>query len=414
MTQPGDQRSGPDRSADAVPSTAPFGWPAALLLFAVALAARAVYGCWRGGPLAYDDEIWYWEIARAYAAGDGLVGEFGHRAGRMPLYPWMLSWFDSIDSARAMQWVVGGLAAPLTYALARPVTRWAFLAGLIVAFDPTLVGSASLLLSETLAVTVLTALWCVGLRLATGRGSWRQWASAALLASLCVYARESLLVLIAALLLALIVMRRDARTAAGAAGVGLVVLVALLPWAWRNQRVLGQWCWLTTRGGISLYDGVRPGATGASDLAEVKDVPAVRGLSEVEWDAYFRNAAYTAIREEPGRVLGLIPVKWARTWSPMLNAAEYASPGMRIIFALWYVPLYLAVVTGCIVRRRSAATVVLLLLPALCVCALHGVFVGSVRYRLVALPMLAVLAAAGIERAWVWIAARRRDSGRTA
>ena len=43
----------------------------------------------------------------------------------------------------------------------------------------------------------------------------------------------------------------------------LMVTVLLFPWACRNHRLLGRWIWTTTNGGITAYDGFRPGATGA-------------------------------------------------------------------------------------------------------------------------------------------------------
>jgi len=56
----------------------------------------------------------------------------------------------------------------------------------------------------------------------------------------------------------------------------------------------------------------------------------------------------------------------------------------------------------------GAWAVTMLLLPALVVCVLHAVFVGSVRYRLPAMPMIEILAAAGMIH-WIgWITRRMR------
>ena len=61
-------------------------WEIAVVL--IALAARAAVGLYLtrdGSGLRYPDEEWYWTLAVSLRNGDGLVGEFGHRAERMPL-----------------------------------------------------------------------------------------------------------------------------------------------------------------------------------------------------------------------------------------------------------------------------------------------------------------------------------------
>ena len=50
-----------------------------------------------------------------------------------------------------------------------------------------------------------------------------------------------------------------------------------------------------------------------------------------------------------------------------------------------------------------------LLLPALYLSALHNLFVGSVRYRLSAMPMLEVLAAVALIALVDWVRGRRAD-----
>jgi hypothetical protein len=396
MNEP-DERSG-------IATPARYGPPLALFLIALAFrAGMGLYGPTATAPdggLPYDDERWYWAMAESLRHGDGLVGEFGHRAERMPLYPAFLSMFAGMEhgivAARAAQWALSALAAAVTYLLARPLCRMPWLAGLAVACDPALVGSASLLLTETLFVTALVVLWWLALPLRhSAADTIGRWAAIGVAACLCVHLRESALLFVAALLAFPLVTRRDRRSVFGVAGVALMVFLSLVPWAYRNQRVLGQWVWLTTRGGISLYDGVRVGATGASDLADVKNAPEVADLSEVDWNRHFVQASRRAILDDPVRVLKLAPVKIARTWRPVLNAAEHQSAFTRVVFAAWYVPLYLLALVGLWAGRRKWDVVAALILPAVSVTLLHAVFVGSVRYRLGALPTLAVLAAIG-------------------
>jgi 4-amino-4-deoxy-L-arabinose transferase-like glycosyltransferase len=401
-------------------------------VFAVALAARAGWGVFRmmrsPEPVAleFPDEEQYWMMARSFAEGHGLRDELGFRATRMPLYPGFLALFVEMPNgaayARAAQWLIGALAASFTAGLATALAgrRIGTIAGLMVALDPFLIFFASLLLTETLFITALCALWWLLARVIQrtqgqhdlqseprpeGRGQAAaafEWISIGAFASLCVYARESSLGLILAALIFTALMRRfDRRTLAGTATALGVVVVSLIPWAVRNHSLTGDWCWLTHRGGISLYDGVGPRATGESDLGDIKQSPAVRDLGEVEWDRYFRREAIAAIKADPARVLRLAGAKLLRMWNPFPNVETYQSAAVRAVSAAWTIPLFALAVGGgfawsITTRRHGACLTLFLLLPAFYLSVLHSLFIGSVRYRLPAIPMIAVLAATGL------------------
>ena len=175
-----------------------------------------------------------------------------------------------------------------------------------------------------------------------------------------------------------------------------VIVAGLLPWGVRNERVTGHWCWLTHRLGISLYDGVGPQATGASDLGNVKAMPAVAGLDEASWNQWFLDESWRSMRQDPLRIVRLAGVKLARTWSPLLHAGEYRSSVTGLIFAAWSVAFFVLTIAGLVLLRRRLGTCLALLMPALYLSALHSLFVGSVRYRVGAVPMLAVFAAVAL------------------
>ncbi len=386
-----------------------FRW--SLLIFLVAVAARGAWGTLRflraGDPAAleFPDEQDYWSIADSLAREGRLVGEHGFRALRMPGYPAFLALFAAgrggVVAAKIAQWILAALAAPLAAALgARLAGRWVgLIAGLFVAFDPFLVFFSSLLLTESLVVTALLAVWLVGwdLQRRESRAGYGRWVAVGALAATCVLIRESTLGLCLLWMVFLVVRRRfDRRGIGGVVLSGGVVLLALLPWAVRNQRVTGQWCWLTNRGGISLYDAVGPQANGASDLGDIKQMDAVAGLDEVAWNRYFLDASYRCIREQPGRIARLAIAKIRRTWNPLPNVGSYQSTLVRWISAGWTLGVYVLAVIGAIGLRRRAGDAAALLLPAGYVLILHSVFIGSVRYRLVAMPMLELLAAVGV------------------
>lgn len=386
-----------------------------IAVFLVAVLARAGFGTLRlvkaddPRALEFPDEKQYWEMAEAFQAGRGLPDELGFQATRMPLFPVALSFLAPFEHGRILAkvalWVVGGLGAVFIAGAAGTLcgSRVGVIAGLMVAFDPFLIFFSSLLLTETPFVTAEAGLWwLLASVVVAGSGSLFRWAAIGLAAALCVYIREASLGLVLAAMafpaLQRSFRRRNVLGAVCAAG---LVAAALVPWAARNQRVIGEWTWLTTRGGISLYDAVGPQATGASDLGSVKQMPAVLGKSEVAWNRYFLRESLVSMREDPGRMMRLATVKLARMWNPFPNVESHQSRLTRLVSAAWTLPTFALALVGALLVAWTPMwggwrTALFLLLPALYFSGLHSVFVGSVRYRLGATPMLAILAAAAI------------------
>lgn len=382
-------------------------------VFLVALLARGGWGLVRlarahdPSALEFPDERQYWLMAGSLHAGEGLRDELGFRATRMPLYPAALSLLAEFEHgvpiAKAFQWLLGAVMAACAACAATELLgyRVGWAAGLIVAFDPFLIFFSSLLLTETLFSALLVVLWWTILPILQAGSTNRflgRWVGVGLLAALCVLTKASSLGMVGSLLLFVLFCRRFDRRAL--IGVGLtcaVVAGALVPWGLRNQHVTGRWCWLTNRAGISLYDGVGPQADGSSRLGAIKQMPAVRGMSEVEWNQYFLAESAKAIRGDPARILRLAGRKLSRMWNPMPNVEAYQSRWFRIVSAVWMLPTLALAISGIVflVRVRGAAawwSVVFLLIPAAYLSLVHSFFVGSVRYRLPAMPMIEILA----------------------
>lgn len=416
----------------------------------------------RAATVEYPDERGYCLVARSLAGGHGLVDEFGFRATYMPAYPAFVALFDGLPRslfwARIAQALLGAWVAPATFLLARQwvrlaggafrdrVTRGdpsaraeargsssglnrtrlvgngriAVVAGLAAAFDPFLIFFSGLLLTETLFAAALVTAWVFVLATCPAGGQLearhgfcaRDVLGAGVMLWVCVLLRPSAVILVVAVPVMVAAWGRFDRAAlaAGAAMVGIVI-VGLMPWAARNRVVTGEWRWLTTRGGISLYDGLRAGATGASDLAHTKTLPAVAGLSEIEWDRYFRSQAWSAAREDPIRVVRLGGRKFLRTWSLVPNVSSYRRGPAAVVSAAWMLAVLLSAAIGWWPHRRAVRSWVTLLLPVVAFTLLHMVFVGSVRYRVPVMPMVMVLSAAGMSAVRVRLGEIRAGAG---
>ena len=188
--------------------------------------------------------------------------------------------------------------------------------------------------------------------------------------------------------------------------------LAMAPWWARNARVFGRFVPTALWMGASLYDGLRPGATGASDMRFMAD-PDIWPLDEQAQDAELRRRAWAFVREHPGRALELAAIKLARFWSPWPNADTFRSPVVAAVSAAVTLPQFALLALGAWDRRRDPRALVLLAGPLLYFSALHMVFVGSMRYRIPAAVPAMGLAAIGLRRACgAWEGRRRVEDDR--
>lgn len=223
-------------------------------------------------------------------------------------------------------------------------------------------------------------------------------------------------------------------------------LLAMSPWWARNAWAAGTFVPTTLQSGASLYDGWRPDAEGNSDMrfvpvferklasdrraaeatlerwrqAEAAEAAALarkgapspellqaradraaaqRLLSvptEVELDRRMQSAAIQWARENPFQALRLAAVKVLRQWNPSLNESSIAPGWLNLVLAACNLFLWSAAAWGAWRLRNRPALLAALVFPAWYLTAIHTVFVGSVRYRLPAVPALCVLAAVGL------------------
>jgi 4-amino-4-deoxy-L-arabinose transferase-like glycosyltransferase len=192
--------------------------------------------------------------------------------------------------------------------------------------------------------------------------------------------------------------------------------LTMLPWWIRNYRIAGRFVPTTLQVGASLYDGLSPHATGASDMrfvgqfvteqreADAQPGADTAGLFEDRLDRRLRTAAIEWARQHPQRVLELAIKKFARMWSFVPNASEFQSRPLRLVLALTYTPVIVLALMGMWRYSRRDWPYLLCVLPAVYFTCLHIVFVSSIRYRQPAILPLIVLVAAVLNE---WIQSSR-------
>ncbi|MBL8878761.1 MAG: hypothetical protein JNG88_06530 [Phycisphaerales bacterium] len=358
-----------------------------------------------GGSLTYDDEHLHWQLATNLVHRGELVSDDGRYAARTPLYPIFLALFagmgpSGVIAARLAQALLSTLTVAIGTALADRLAgrRPATVAATFLCFDPFSVFFAALLLNEVAFATVLMGL--VAMLHSSPAGQFRFGPAlglAALAVSLVMLRPESIALLglfaVAALfqLPNLASPARIARLAQLSSSAALLV-AALGLWGWRNHTIFGEWVFLSCNGGVTLYDGVGPQADGSSNQSFLREMPELASLSEPQRDRRLTELAAAEIARDPIRFAWLALHKVARTWSLTPNVESHRTGAAATVSALYTLTVLSLVAVGLARHCRRAPALWSLLIPLLFSLMVTAVYIGSVRYRVPYMPLMAVLA----------------------
>jgi 4-amino-4-deoxy-L-arabinose transferase-like glycosyltransferase len=384
-------------------------WTLAAIL-AIALTIRLAWVLTRPVEYAFADPLpdqqEYLDLGRSLRGGELSFSDprFSQRvhAYRTPGYPILIALCNGdIATTRIAQAIIDTSTVLAAWLIAR---RWlteraSLFAALLVAFNPYLIYFTGLLLTETLYTSMLA--WGMALLIAR---PVRAWLAGGAVLALSILVRPGTIAL--PLILGVIEPFANRRAQPPylrrwplPVGTTMLILtiLALLPWGYRNHRVVGQWVWTSTNGGITAYDGFNPNATGASDQSFIESMPHVRRMTETDRDGYFRAEAEQFRRENPRRSLELALIKIGRTWSPRPLSDQFSRP-IYIAAAMGYsVPFYVLTLMGLLrANQPPRAAKFLLIAPAVYLTLAAAASVGSLRYRIPAEVPMAVLASAGL------------------
>jgi 4-amino-4-deoxy-L-arabinose transferase-like glycosyltransferase len=401
----------------------------------------------RGGAnrlCLFPDTRAYWDLARSIRSGEPYAivewSDIPHFALRTPGYPIFLAACQAVFGERTLpvrlvQAVLGSASVYLVYRLVGQLAGtgrrsivgapamppgWTapLVAAAVAALNPYYIFMSSVILSEAvfepLMLTVLcgfSVLWDKpgdSIQMPGSKSLFIALMSGAA-AGAAILVRPSWSLFVPVLLVSwLAAQSRDRRSrfvaVRGALVCALAAALLMAPWWIRNARVYGRVVPTALWLGASLYDGLNPKATGASDMEFLRDRD-IWPLDEQDQDAELTRRAAAFVRAEPLRVLELAIIKFGRFWSPWPNAEGFRSWAIALASAAIELPLFGLILLGAWDRRRDLRSLVLLGGPVLYFCALHMVFASSARYRIPGeLPALG-LAAFG----WLSLVAGRRD-----
>ncbi|MFN3190495.1 MAG: ArnT family glycosyltransferase [Aureliella sp.] len=424
------------------------------------------------------DSLSYWTLAENLSQGKPYqYGSPDAKVFRAPLYPLFLVPFTILgsvdDAVLAARFAGAGLSCISIWfviLLANQIAgfRSAALAGGLASLHPGSVGMSVIVLSEALFMPLmLAAIWylCRAFTSAVppdgiSRDRATPWYRSDSLcfgvcSGLAVLARPSWLLFIPFLFVVACTLGPDRKH------YFRIVMLALLgfgvvmsPWWIRNAMVTGRFVPTTLQVGLSLYDGLHEGATGASDEGmkfafDLQDeqrridqgTPPEERLSTFEFrvDNLAKSKAVSWATQHPGEVAKLAIRKFLRTWSLWPDGGDVGSSAKRIVITLGSFGILALALVGTRIAAlisiggtdklrahepdkaveprdapllanasRGAGTILgwqLLIcwLPCLYFTLLHMVFVGSVRYREPAIVVLSVVAGIGLESVWQFL-----------
>lgn len=392
-----------------------------------------------------------WWSPDAATLDDSLLRTFGY-----PVFVWLAS-FGSLDPTLVViaQVLLGGAVnVALTAAIARRVmgpstatATTAAVAAWIVALEPASVGHSLLVAAETLAVTALLVTTLAALRAIDAsdqgddRGTMRWCAATGALLALTAMVRPEW-VFAVPIVVAVVAVGRSRRTLRAAAALLAGSAVVLAPWSIRNATATGDPLLFSTATGQNVFvAGVAAEATDRGELivAPWRSGDWMQGLEEaaarverthrppdahdvVRRDARWSSVGRQLLLEHPvghARVAAASLIRTALAPShDLVVTAASASPGGTIDRALGVgAVLVLAVMYAGFARgvpvvagrgRRAAVALV----PVAAFLILTAGPHSYSRFRVMAVPAIAVTAGAGVNAAWAKRATGATRTGR--
>ncbi len=403
-----------------------------LLILAAAFAVRLAAGIWwqqrlpAGTKFRFGDSDGYWRLAQnivrglPYEYGSDKPGDFPPpvRVFRTPGYPVVLAGLFCLTGddppvlwARCLGALLGTLAVGAVVwltAMLFDITT-ALIAGAMAAVYPGAIAMSILVLAEApfcVLMVLQVICWVAAWRCESRTRCMLFAVIAGVLAATATLVRPSWLLFTPfAVLIGLLFSGRRLRQLAIGGCMLLALVAGMMPWWIRNSQITGRFVPTTLRAGASLYDGLNPSATGASDMSFMThfideqrrmDAAATKPLLstfEYRLDRRLGDAAVAWARSHPSRVAQLAGIKLVRMWNVWPNAAEFQSWPLRLIVMLGFAPLFVLSLCGVVAFARRGWPYVLCFLPAVYFTCLHMVFVSSIRYRQPPMLLLLVLAA---------------------
>jgi 4-amino-4-deoxy-L-arabinose transferase-like glycosyltransferase len=349
-----------------------------------------IYAAMLGDRVRYPDEREYLTLAAHVRDGRGFtLNGVSPSAYRAPVYPLCLSVITDggLLAQRGFNFVCLGLSAGLLYLTIRRVASpvAGSIAALLTLAYPVLFYTAGTFYPQTLAGALFMAI--VYLLFGCERTSIGHSALVGLLFGALLLTVPAFIFVLGCTMLWML-RRRTLPALAHVATVGAVALLVLLPWAWRNTHAFGTPVLLGTNMGVAFYTGVAPdaGANTGVNIDYARHRGATAGMNEAQRNAYYLQAGWRAIQDDPPRALRLSLAKFLNHFNyrnELFTVNESHRTRDRVMLVTYGGLLLLVLVRLGMTRRKrltefERAALALYLLNA----AFAALFITRIRLRL--------------------------------
>jgi 4-amino-4-deoxy-L-arabinose transferase-like glycosyltransferase len=390
-----------------------------LAIFLIALVVRLGYVAVAERP-PISDEQYYDGLAQALAAGEGYAAD-GVPTAYWPVgYPVFIAFFYAVFGLHYLpvlifQAVLGAATAGLVVLLGREFgsAAAARAAGLIIALAPNQVAYAARLFPAVVSAFAFVAIALLVLKTRGLRGAL----GAGVITGAAALAAPVMLVSVPAALVADSFRRLGFFRIVGRGAVIAAVALALAaPWTYRNWRVFGEFVPISTNGGVNLWIGNNPNATGAYNYPTSRINPLFMTEGELERDRLGREFSWYFIKNNAEQFLLLAIPKFAYTCGADISAFQYGDIARGVdsvasarrfparLAQSYYAVLWVGFVLGLIKTRRrflrahgdgKIPLAALLVWPA-ALTLVYMVFFGGDRFNFPMVPFMAVAAALAV------------------
>jgi 4-amino-4-deoxy-L-arabinose transferase-like glycosyltransferase len=390
-----------------------------IAIFLIAFAVRLGYVAVAERP-PISDEQYYDGLAQALAAGEGYA------AGGVPTaywpvgYPAFLAFFYAVFGhyylpVLIFQALLGAATAAALVLLGRefgsPAAARA--AGLIIALAPNQIAYAARLFPAVVTAFALVGIALLVLKTRGFRGA----ACAGVATGAAALVAPVMLVSVPAAIVADSFRRLSFFKVVGrGVVVAAVALAVVAPWTYRNWRVFGGFVPISTNGGVNLWIGNNPNATGAYSYPTSRINPLFMTEGELARDRLGREFSWYFMKNNTEQFLLLAVPKFAYTYGADVSAFQYGDIARGVdsvasatrlparLAQSYYALLWVGFVVGLIKTRRrflrakgdtKLPVAALLVWPA-ALTLVYLVFFGGGRFHFPMLPFMAVAAAFAI------------------